>query len=77
MAERRWSNRSCMTLSVYDSSFLAREQQFAVEKRRIGLAAAELVQANETIGLSAGTTTTRISAVRFAIETRSRSSPML
>src|SRR6202161_1244228 len=44
----------------YDSSFLAREQRFAEEKRRIGLAAAELVQANETIGLSAGTTTTHI-----------------
>jgi len=44
----------------YDSSFLAREQRNAVEKRRIGLAAAELVQPNETIGLTAGTTTTHI-----------------
>src|SRR5579863_9955697 len=44
----------------YDSSFLAREQRFAVEKRRIGLAAAELVQPNETVGLTAGTTTTHI-----------------
>src|SRR5271166_2095554 len=44
----------------YDSSFLAREQRFAEEKRRIGLAAAELVEANETIGLTAGTTTTHI-----------------
>ena len=44
----------------YDSSFLAREQKHAVEKRRIGLAAAELVQANETVGLTAGTTTTHI-----------------
>jgi DeoR family transcriptional regulator of aga operon len=44
----------------YDSSFLAREQRFAEEKRRIGLAAAELVQPNETIGLTAGTTTTHI-----------------
>jgi DeoR family transcriptional regulator of aga operon len=44
----------------YDSSFLAREQRFAEEKRRIGLAAAELVQANETVGLTAGTTTTHI-----------------
>ena len=44
----------------YDSSFLAREQRFAVEKRRIGLAAAELIQPGETIGLSAGTTTTHI-----------------
>jgi len=44
----------------YDSSFLAREQRFATEKRRIGLAAAELVQAGETVGLTAGTTTTHI-----------------
>jgi DeoR family transcriptional regulator of aga operon len=44
----------------YDSSFLAREQRFAEEKRRIGLAAAELVLPNETIGLTAGTTTTHI-----------------
>ncbi len=44
----------------YDSSFLAREQRHAAEKRRIGLAAAELVQTGETVGLSAGTTTTHI-----------------
>lgn len=44
----------------YDSSFLAREQRFAVEKRRIGLTAAELIKANETVGLTAGTTTTHI-----------------
>jgi len=44
----------------YDSSFLAREQRHAAEKRRIGLAAAELVQTGDTIGLSAGTTTTHI-----------------
>lgn len=44
----------------YDSSFLAREQRFAGEKRRIGLAAAELILANETVGLTAGTTTTHI-----------------
>ncbi|HVZ84756.1 MAG TPA: DeoR/GlpR family DNA-binding transcription regulator [Terracidiphilus sp.] len=44
----------------YDSSFLAREQRYAVEKRRIGLAAAELIQPNETVGLTAGTTTTHI-----------------
>src|SRR5580658_976587 len=44
----------------YDSSFLAREQRFAEEKRRIGLAAAELVEANETVGLTAGTTTTHV-----------------
>ena|ERR1035441_2346880 len=44
----------------HDSSFLAREQRFATEKRHIGLAAAELVQAGETVGLTAGTTTTHI-----------------
>lgn len=44
----------------FDSSFLSREQRHAVEKRRIGLAAAELVHPNETVGLSAGTTTTHI-----------------
>lgn len=44
----------------FDSSFLAREQRHAAEKRRIGLAAAELVNANDTIGLTAGTTTTYI-----------------
>jgi DeoR family transcriptional regulator of aga operon len=44
----------------FDSSFLAREQRHAAEKRRIGLAAAELVQAGDTIGLTAGTTTTHI-----------------
>jgi DeoR family transcriptional regulator, aga operon transcriptional repressor len=44
----------------YDSSFLAREQRHASEKRRIGVAAAELVQAGETIGLTAGTTTTHV-----------------
>jgi DeoR family transcriptional regulator of aga operon len=44
----------------YDRSFQAREQRFAEEKRRIGLAAAELVQDNETIGLTAGTTATLV-----------------
>lgn len=44
----------------YDSSFLAREQRSASEKRRIGLAAAELVEADETVGLTAGTTSTYI-----------------
>jgi DeoR family transcriptional regulator of aga operon len=44
----------------YDSSFLAREQRSATEKRRIGVAASELIQAGETIGLTAGTTTTHI-----------------
>ena len=44
----------------YDRSFQAREERYASEKRRIGLAAAELVASNETIGLTAGTTSTHI-----------------
>src|SRR5580698_3008086 len=44
----------------YDRSFQAREERYAAEKRRIGLAAAELVESKETIGLTAGTTTTHI-----------------
>lgn len=44
----------------YDSSFLAREQRHAEEKRRIALAAAELIQPGEIVGLTAGTTTTHI-----------------
>ena len=44
----------------YDRSFQAREERYAGEKRRIGLAAAELVFPKETIGLTAGTTATHI-----------------
>ena len=44
----------------YDTSFQAREQRAAEEKRRIALAAADLINENETIGLTAGTTTTQI-----------------
>lgn len=44
----------------HDTSFQARELRFAEQKRRIGLAAAELVQEKEIIGLNAGTTTTQI-----------------
>ena len=44
----------------YDRSFQAREQRYADEKRRIGLAAAELVQEHETVGLTAGTTVTLV-----------------
>lgn len=42
----------------YDSLFQNREQHRPAEKRRIGLAAAELIQENETVGFTAGTTTT-------------------
>jgi DeoR family transcriptional regulator of aga operon len=44
----------------HDTSFQARELRSAEQKRRIGLAAAELVSENEMIGLTAGTTTTQI-----------------
>ncbi|HEX3820671.1 MAG TPA: DeoR/GlpR family DNA-binding transcription regulator [Candidatus Sulfotelmatobacter sp.] len=44
----------------YDSLFQNREQHRTAEKRRIGLAAAELIRENETVGFSAGTTTTHV-----------------
>lgn len=44
----------------HDTSFQARELRFADEKRRIGLAASELIKEKETVGLTAGTTTTQI-----------------
>jgi DeoR family transcriptional regulator, aga operon transcriptional repressor len=44
----------------HDTSFQARELRSANSKRRIGLAAGELVGEAETIGLTAGTTTTQI-----------------
>lgn len=42
----------------YDSLFQNREQHRPAEKRKIGIAAAELIQENETVGFTAGTTTT-------------------
>jgi DeoR family transcriptional regulator, aga operon transcriptional repressor len=42
----------------YDRTFQTREQQFVREKRHIGMAAAELINENETVGFTAGTTTT-------------------
>jgi DeoR family transcriptional regulator of aga operon len=42
------------------SSFVGPEQFHAAEKRRIGLAAAEIVKDGETIALGAGTTTTQL-----------------
>ncbi len=44
----------------FDASFHVREERFAREKRRIAVAAAQLVQDNETIGFTAGTTTTQV-----------------
>jgi DeoR family transcriptional regulator of aga operon len=42
----------------YDAAFQTRQHQSVREKRHIGVAAAELVNDNETIGFTAGTTTT-------------------
>lgn len=44
----------------YDSLYQNREQHRPVEKRRIGIAAAELISENETVGFTAGTTTTQV-----------------
>lgn len=44
----------------FDASFNVREERFAKEKQRIALAAADLVQEGETVGLNAGTTTTLV-----------------
>ncbi|GAC1395822.1 MAG: DeoR/GlpR family DNA-binding transcription regulator [Pyrinomonadaceae bacterium] len=45
---------------LHVSSFSEQEQQRTAEKRRIGLAAAELIRDGETIAFGAGTTTTQI-----------------
>jgi DeoR family transcriptional regulator of aga operon len=42
------------------SSFVAQEQMQAAEKRRIGLAAAEMIKDGKIVALSAGTTTTQV-----------------
>jgi DeoR family transcriptional regulator of aga operon len=44
----------------YDSLFQKRTQHRPAEKRRIGAFAAELIQEHETIGFTAGTTTTQV-----------------
>jgi DeoR family transcriptional regulator, aga operon transcriptional repressor len=44
----------------FDASFHIREDRFAQEKQRIAQAAAAMVKEHETIGLSAGTTTTLV-----------------
>jgi DeoR family transcriptional regulator of aga operon len=44
----------------FDASFQVREDRFAQEKQRIGAAAANLIEEGETIGLTAGTTTTQL-----------------
>jgi len=44
----------------FDASFRVREDRFAQEKQRIATAAATLVHDNETVGFTAGTTTTQV-----------------
>ena len=44
----------------FDASFQVREERFAQEKNRIAIAAAELVHEKETVGITAGTTTTQV-----------------
>lgn len=44
----------------FDAAFQIREDRFASEKQRIARAAADLVKHSETIGISAGTTTTLV-----------------
>ena len=44
----------------FDASFQVREERFTQEKQRIAALAAELVGENETVGLTAGTTTTLV-----------------
>jgi DeoR family transcriptional regulator of aga operon len=44
----------------YDNSIRRQQMQFAEQKRRIGFAASELICEGETVGLTAGTTTTQI-----------------
>ena len=44
----------------FDASFQEREERFKREKQRIAALAADLAGANETIGVTAGTTTTQV-----------------
>ena len=44
----------------FDAAFPLREERFADEKRRIALAAAEMVESGDTLALSPGTTTTQL-----------------
>lgn len=44
----------------FDASFHVREGRFTPEKQRIAIAAADMVQENETIGFTAGTTTSHV-----------------
>ncbi|MDT7817502.1 MAG: DeoR family transcriptional regulator, aga operon transcriptional repressor [Acidobacteriaceae bacterium] len=44
----------------FDASFQVREDRFAAEKQRIARVAADMILEGETIGLTAGTTTTQV-----------------
>jgi DeoR family transcriptional regulator of aga operon len=53
----------------FDASFHVREGRFTREKQRIAMAAVGLVKQNETIGFTAGTTTTQVArALRLRSE---------
>ena len=44
----------------FDADFQTREERFVKEKRRIALAAADLIHEHETVAFTAGTTTTQV-----------------
>jgi DeoR family transcriptional regulator of aga operon len=47
----------------FDASFNTREGRFVKEKQRIAAAAADLVRTEDTVGITAGTTTTQLARV--------------
>jgi DeoR family transcriptional regulator of aga operon len=62
---RTWGGATLPAALLYkpfqhDHSIQEQQLQFAEEKRRIGLTASELIAEGETVGLTAGTTTTQI-----------------
>ena len=50
----------------FDASFNTREGRFPREKQRIALAAAELIFEGETVGFTAGTTTTQVARLLWS-----------
>lgn len=65
LVRRTWGGATLPAARLYkpfqrDHSFQGQQLQFAEQKRRIGLTASELIAEGETVGLTAGTTTTQI-----------------
>ena len=65
LLRRTHGGAAAVSSVVYDqfsniSSFREQEERYASEKRRIGLAAAELISDGDTIAIGAGTTTTQV-----------------